>query len=366
MQIVNTNLIRERCPYIVHESSELNGTQIKKFSKPLDIINPTKYDISYEHSCIEVDVNHNAYTNEDELVKHSIIKLDSDWCIPLNNVFCFNLKNSEIIHTYSKCLQVTNINLDKCENISMDCIVFCCPWSDGFQHCTQDLIPRIVACKDWLQQNKNVSLVLPYNPHLFWWLDTFFKITNNLIFTHSPYIKASNNSVNIYTDIINPLHRCEMVPYSLYLNMNLIFKNTIDKHIIIFDRSKCDTRVINNTKLLEIVKPYANKNNLELLLIDPSNYDKNTMIKIMNECRGVIAPHGGANYNVLFMRRTEHITDKYRFFIELVANKYLHHTYHIALGSKINYKAILCKGCHYEYNLEFDDIDVIQTLDLLS
>ena len=368
MQIVNTNLIRSRYPFIVSENNdEFSGTVIKIFSKQLDIINPNKYEIIYEHSGIQVSNNHNQYENENEIVKHHIIKLNNEWCIPLNYVFC--LKNDEMLHTYSKCLSSDCINQTECMenamNIYTDCIVFCCPWSDGFQHCTQDLIPRIIACKDWLKQNIGVSLLLPYNPHLFWWLNMYINdIKNNIIFTHASYVKAYDTNINIYTDMITPLHRCEMVPYSLYLNMNIINKNVVDKYIIVFDRSKCSTRVIDNTKLLKIIQPYATKYNLELLILNPDNIDKNKLVDYMKECRGVIAPHGGANYNVLFMRRTENIIDKHRFFIELVANKYLHHTYHIALGSKINYKAILCNGSHYEYTLDFDEIDVINALNL--
>lgn len=353
--------IRERAPYISTDC-DIMKTPIKKFSKGLNLINPNAYSITYEHSSYDVPVDHNLYTIEEENTDTTIniVKLNKDWIVPLNEVYCINIKNQKLLHTYMKCHPVTDFTINNIDIFNFDCIAFCCPWSDGFQHSIQDLIPRIIGVSEWLIQNESVKIILPFNLDIFWWINKYFKkiIPNDLVFTQKQWISTSENN-SIYTVIINPLHRCEMVPYSLYCNMNIIEKNTQDKHLVVFDRSKCGTRVIDNDRLIGIIKEFTT---LPILLIDPGDYDRNQLIKIMNECKGVIAPHGGANYNVLFMRRTENMTDKHRFFIELVAAKHLHHTYHIALGAKINYKAVLCDGGHYEHNLTFNDEDIRNAL----
>lgn len=375
-QVVLSSFIKEHFPYLepINPDNIESGTPIKTFMKPLNIINPDRYPITFEHAGEVVNSDHSQYNNPNEHCIYNIVKYNNTneytWCIPLRNVFCLRRNNSnnkvDFLHIYSQCSTFNPLEMKimKPVIISTDCILFPCGWPDGFQHGTQDILPRICACIDWLNQNPDVSLLLPFNTTLMWWFDKYLnsKIKNHIIFSQHNWIIPANESVNIYTDYFSPKHRCEMLFYSLYRNINFIQMNTKDEYIIIFDRSKCSSRSVNNEKLIDLINSVSTK--YPIKVVNPDEYTQSQMVSLMKNCVGVVAPHGGANYNVLFMRRTKHTMDKTRFFIELVANTSLHHTYHIALGSYIKYKAVVCQGDHYTKELIFDDEYIKSALSL--
>jgi len=375
-EVVKTFYLKDRFPFVTDDKNESGLLKAKNSSPSLDLVlvNLNKYEITYEHCGYDVPESHKRYCDENENVTINIIKLNHEWVIPLTYTYCFKKDKSEYIHTYSDCSMLSEdyynvcINDNTCEWINNDAIVFCCQWSDGFQHSIQDLFPRICAVQRWLSENSNVDIIIPFNLDLLWFIKKYLKIKNKIIITEKFWVGINNlkNGFNLYTDVFNPLHKCEMTPFPLYRNMSIIAKEqTEDKYIVVFDRSGCDARVIDNEKLINIIQKYLlmnNINNLEIKLINPSKITREELILILKNTRGVIAPHGGANYNVLMMRRTNFVYDKKRFFIELVCNRHLHHTYHIALGSYIRYKGVLCKGGHYEKYMDFDEEDIMSAL----
>lgn len=375
-EIVWNGYIRNRYPYIITQTSKYIIPSLSKCIPQIEI----DQDISTEHCGIIFDNNHNRYSNQ-ELIGNMSVKIlkfkGKNNFAMLNNVYCINIDDDDdsklnFIHTYMRCHSDYSNNSIKIflnqdvDEIDGDFICVNCPWSDGFQHSIQDMLPRILAVTEWLHTHTDVSIVLPYNSDLMWFINNIFKekIKNRIIFTQKHIVKCKSDDCNFYNIFLDPLHRCESVPYSLYLNMELVTNITEDKYLIIFDRSNCEFRTIDNNLLINIVDMYLKQINskLEIKLIDPSIYDKKYIINLMKDCQGVIAPHGGANYNVLFMRRTHYSIDKKRFFIELITNKYMHHTYHIALGANIRYKPIICQGDHYTKEMTFSESDILNAL----
>lgn len=370
-EIIKTYYLKERSPYLLSSNNENNKTTIKNFSKELPLSNKNKLKITYEHygHCFPETHINDVFSRVDTTsnVLINIIKFNSNnnWYIETINSDCVKLDKTT--NTITRLRKTDGCHINKTiiddnsqlQEYDFDCIVFGESWCDGFQHAFQNVIPYMNAIKDWLIENPHIKIVCYNNPEYLWWNKKYLNINNDFIFTTKNYISSTKN---LYTVIQNPKNICEMVPYVLYSNLNIINQNCEDRFLVVFDRRMCDARIIDYSILFEILKHYLLYHRLELKIIDPSVYSREYLIKIMNNCRGVIAPHGGANYNVIFMRRTLNSVDKKRFFIEFVVNKGLHHTYHIALGAKINYQAILCEGEHLEKNMKFDKDEFIETL----
>jgi capsular polysaccharide biosynthesis protein len=108
----------------------------------------------------------------------------------------------------------------------------------------------------------------------------------------------------------------------------------------------------------------AKKCTCELKIINPFEISREYLEVLMVNAKGVIAPHGGANYNVLFMKREDRKKcDPNRFFIEFIAKIGGHHTYHIACAARVSYLAIPCEGNHYKKDLIVDPIMLEKSLE---
>lgn len=394
-EIVNTQFIRDRAPFLLHSEEIENHkkTSIKNFSKCLPFVNPELIDtLTFEHCGYPVDKNHNQYVNENEETTINVVLLKNfhnnsmkqQWWCTIKQADCVLFKENEdqiftsLLRTSIACYPEPNIQQelltvdinDDCKHLELheDCVVISNPWPDGFQHSLQDIVPRIVAIKDWLSKNRNVVIVCYPNLDILWWLNTYFpEIKNNILLTKSDWVTSTKK---LYTVVQNPSHRCEMVPFGLYTNMNIIAPKTCgNKYLVIFDRFGCDFRNINSQEIINVLNEtnFLEKNGLELLIINPTDYDRGKLIKILHNTMGVIAAHGGANYNVLFMRRELYRIDKQRFFIEFVTQECMHHLYHIALGARLKYYPIICEGSnHYKKEMAFKKDDLRRSLELLN
>lgn len=361
--------VNNKHPFVSENSKQ--SQSIAKFTRELPVVNPMRR--TFEHCGHPFTATHLSESyhpslcNSNQHVSINIIQFNNpnDWYINIYNGLCvrecITSSTKQYMHTSLACHPIHDVEHEK-QILNIDCVVIAAPWSDGFQHCTQDLLPRIVAIQDWLIENPNITLVCFKNHDLMWWLTTYFpQIKNNILFTTKPMITSTGK---LYTVVQNPLHRCEMVPYGLYLNMNLTYTTGQDKHIVIFDRSRLQTRAIDSYKLANLIAEKVISHGYDIKIIDPSEISRSSLIKIMQNTKGVIAPHGGANYNVLFMRRTKKYQDLHRFFIEFITEFNSHHTYHIALGSNINYKAIICANSdHYKKEMVVDDQLVLNVLE---
>lgn len=362
VKIVHTWKIRNNRPPFLSDAPELKGTKIKDFVVRHSEL-PTVCKDEIKECVTEHQLRYcQTEISEEQLntpLEFHILQYPSlDFVVGVNLFYTVHIPSVEFLsHTLCNFEHPDTRKIPLVRKVDTDCIVFGHHWSDGFQHGTQDIFPYIASCADWLIEHPEVTIVMPKNPDVVWWLNReglFGKLQNNIIMMDYGYVTSTKK---LYGITITPGQLCEFTPWGMfrYSPAKLHGELPKDKYLIYFCREGTLARApVNKSEIIEVLEEYCLDKKLELKVVNPSVVGREGIERMCINAKGVVAPHGGANYNVLFMKRNskeQKNIDKGRFFIEFVAKEGCHHTYHIALAARVNYLAIPCNGGHYTKNM---------------
>lgn len=178
---------------------------------------------------------------------------------------------------------------------------------DTWQHTMQDVLPMIYFGRDLLRKNPDISVLLyelksQGEKEIVDFLFKALGIKNEKVFI--PYLverklKAKNLYI-MHTDTITP---CFWWPNFFYQGINRFLEdrqNNARNNVILIRRFN-SRRVVNHDRLLLIARKYCDINNLNLIDFCAEMYPNfHDRVKIFQNAHTVIAPHGGANYHLLF------------------------------------------------------------------
>ena len=368
--------LRTRPPFLT-SNPKLSGSKQKNFfitAQTLPSLFPEEMSESFgEHGMKCVNSSHVTDKYLEQPMEFHILELSPEFCVGVDKLYITHMPTREYLgHTLCREEVTESRYINKLTILDTDCIVFGHHWGDGFQHGTQDIFPKLFTSKFWLSENPHISIVIPKNLDILWWMKRegmFSSLKNNIIMIDTGHVTSTKK---LYGSTITPGQVCEFTPWSMisYSACKTTKIPPINKYLIYLCREGTSMRVpTNKSDITKCLLEYCEKEGLEYLCINPSDMSREQLEVKMINARGVVAPHGGANYNVLFMKRSKYDrdgnekgkkdVDPKRFFIECVVKNGCHHTYHIALAARVGYLAIPCEGNHYEKDM-FVNIDMLK------
>lgn len=231
--------------------------------------------------------------------------------------------------------------------------------SSYWQHFIQDTIPFIALFYDFLKENPNISIIM--SPPSF----DYFKIFINSLCLSNKIILVSENTIlkttgKIYFSNIHTTRELYLseYPMSLYKNsMPLItssissffsFKNEQTKLIYISRKNDSMRQIGNEEDLCEVIKNFAQERKLEYTYLNSKETSISDKILLFNQAKIVIAPHGGANFNVIFCQPDVSL-------LEICFGKCLHSIYPLAKSIGLNYFMHVERDYgHFDNNIKVD------------
>lgn len=227
----------------------------------------------------------------------------------------------------------------------------------SWQHFTQDCMPMLVFALDFLKQNPDIDLLV-YEPHTwsqetFFELMSYFNLENQVIFI--PY--GFDFYVNVKT--LYNFESESTIPTWwwnnwFYEEANRYFSTSKENTNVILIERPHSRAIQNMDEVEDLLKEYANANNLSFYKINPSNLEPRDLFSIFNKAHTIISPHGGANYNILFCNSNVK-------FVELCFTNCMYTLYNIASSIKCKYYIIPSDG-HNNTQSFYVDINKIKQI----
>jgi capsular polysaccharide biosynthesis protein len=69
---------------------------------------------------------------------------------------------------------------------------------------------------------------------------------------------------------------------------------------VIYNRRNHARKIINENDLLLVLEEYTKANNLNLIVFEAEKFSIQERFEIYKNAHTIVAPHGGANYNIIF------------------------------------------------------------------
>ena len=328
-----------KLPFCIENDKKLliNEVNSEHHSRPFRYGEDTVPECQFEYGVLEVGEGITVHTDKNFLV-------DFDNKVYTDS-YCFKDMELPVINN------VLNINDSDSDNVG----VFVVGAGAGslFQHFLQDVLPLIMGAYQFLKQNPNIPIICSNCPFAVHCINNLLGLTNQ--------VRPINNwitSKKMFVPWITPFYRGEYLPFPLLekasIQMSIINK---PKYLILISRRNCVSRhVSNEINVFKMVFKESKKRGLEPFLYIPSKYTEETR-QIFSQAGGIIAPHGGGNYNILF---TPHRQKKV-FFIEVLTKNDLHTCWGTALAAGMDYYPLIGEGHHSKRDL-LAPLDNIQTV----
>lgn len=238
-------------------------------------------------------------------------------------------------------------------------------WS--WQHFIQDTLHYVAFARDFLQKNPDINIVFEKPREDFKCLEFIMKN----IFGLSNKIIYLNPNVGKRKIFFNKLYCCEMKPNILYscppylrrLTHNYIMNfsrkyESNEKYLTYLTRRNCSMRKVRNEdQLIICLKKYANIKGLKLNIVDTTQQNFEDIFKIIYNSKIIIAPHGGANFNIYWAQQNT-------IFIEFGFIKQLETVMNIARS--IGLKYYLFPNNQITHGQKEFDVDLLSLNELIS
>ena len=172
-----------------------------------------------------------------------------------------------------------------------------------WQHFVQDILPILIFNKELLNKEEDIILLI-YNELNINIINFFLEKLEikNRIFS-IPY-KSENiiHTKNLYNFECNEGLPCWWWNFFFYkkINNKLLENQKIEKKNVIYNkRYNCRT-FFNEKEVIMCLKNYCEKNNLNFIEFDSNIFSISETFDIFKNAHTIVAPHGGANYNIIF------------------------------------------------------------------
>lgn len=174
---------------------------------------------------------------------------------------------------------------------------------NSWQHFIQDVLPIIYFAKDLLISNQDISILLydGVERNIVNFVFEKLNITNDLIFIpyKSNVVAKVDTLLNFESNTQVPT---QWWPLFLYkeINNTLLNNETTTRKNIIYNKRSNSRQVSNEAEVLTCLQEYADINNLNLIEFQAERYSIQERFEIFKNAHTIVAPHGGANYNIIF------------------------------------------------------------------
>ena len=205
--------------------------------------------------------------------------------------------------------------------------------AESFQHFISDVLPLLLPFRNFLQRNTDIIIGLPESSRgdvhrlLLDWVG----IQNEIVFLGSnPYFVNE-----LFTITADPKNYVYAVPSSLIYELasQLRLNKSPQNKIALLYRNQRTRNIANFDEIKSWLKIFCRNIGYELLIIDTNKLDITVVRNLLSECKILLSPHGGACYNVLFLRKDS-------LFVEFIPTKNTNTVEYFARSSGINYLPI--------------------------
>jgi hypothetical protein len=176
--------------------------------------------------------------------------------------------------------------------------------SNSFQHFMQDCLPIIAKTKKFLLDNPEIPILIPK-------ANSSFK-NRNFILDQIGVVNKIIETDQIRSLKIRFLYFWNFSPYNCQYCLPPIFYKTLrqsiinrnllvqNRAIVLLIRSEKMRKFKNQIEIIECLQVLAKLNRLELLIVDTSIEDINSVSKKIKQALIIIGIHGGNTYNTIF------------------------------------------------------------------
>lgn len=230
-----------------------------------------------------------------------------------------------------------------------------CSWS--WQHFIQDSLHYIAFCKDFLDKNNNIPIVLETSRNDFQSKEFIIKQIFNI---KNPIIYLDYKTPKIY--YFKELYLCEFSPNDKLFSVSpclrrLVHNNIMNyyknkendnKNLIYITRKDCKVRKVKNEELLiKMLQEYCKKQKLNFIVLNTSKTHYKEVFDLFYNSNIVISPHGGANFHIYWCKKTT-------LFIEFGFIQQMHTVCHIAQSIGLKYYLFPIISGHNDVFFEVD------------
>lgn len=208
-----------------------------------------------------------------------------------------------------------------------------------WSHFIQDNLPILIFARDILIQDESIDLLM-YRPEH----DTFEEIMKRLqIKNRVHFIDYSSkyyiNVKELYFFSCNSYMPTYWWNNWFYKEINKLItsKNKEDKKNLILNKRTKDRQIFNHDQLSDFLRSYASKNDLNFIEFYHEDFSPSDRFSLFENAKIVIAPHGAANYHVIFC-------DEGTKFIEICFCDCMYTLYNIASSLNLDYYIIPSHG----------------------
>jgi len=227
-----------------------------------------------------------------------------------------------------------------------------------WQHIIQDILPIIVFNHNILKNDPEINvLVYEYrqNQKIYDFIFNRLSLKNKLISV--PYLSKSIINVeefyNLECNIDIPTQWWPLFFYeeiNAKLNENIDFKN---KNVI-YNKRNFSRKFLNENEVINCLREYANNENLQFILFESEKYSLPETQEIFRNAHTIIAPHGGANYNIIFSNSKTK-------FVEYVFTDTMYTLCNLAGGIGLNYYLVPNSGNNHTHGINVN-IDKLKNI----
>lgn len=213
--------------------------------------------------------------------------------------------------------------------------------SDTFQHFIIDLLPILFACRAFLIANPKIPILLLAPNKEFLERNFYFDLLglkNEIIDIHNDeYV----NCETMYFIDFKP-HRAQYLNHTpswnafanyLATNKTNIKLEDNQKNLIFIKRKALNRNVINECEIISFCHKFASMNNLNFEVLDPSNFSRIQILKLMQNTQIAVSVHGGQGLNLLGLAPNS-------IFIEFIPTEQTDTLGYVAHALKLKYLAI--------------------------
>ena len=332
------------------EAELVSNTKIKFLNENEDLINSAKTKI---HSGRIISI-HDLYYNKS--YKTNITQM---YINTYENI-SFNIIDNNIVNTEWPSVIGSNIiNIKQYSNpqdIELLPITFI--WSQSWQHFMQDNLPILCYVLPFLKENPQITILLRNVNFDINYIISLLNISNKIIFSNSNNFTCKK----LYHIHFSPNATIYWWPPILFKNCNNIICNqeSIQNKLVYITRNNVNTRRISNeNEVVIFLKQKAQELNLEFIYFQHNNFTMQQRHALFNEAKIVVAPHGGANYHIIFCKPKT-------LFIEICFINLMHCLANIALSIDLNYWILPVLGHQNSLgtNVSIDNLNKILTKSL--
>lgn len=245
-------------------------------------------------------------------------------------------------------------------------ILLCYEWTDSWQHFMQDLVPIIVSAKDFLSRNIFYPIIVKAGPYV--------QLIKELLYVENPILQIAhkNEYINRVSRIVytfepesstepNTVSNSRKPEY--YKEANKIIRRAIREkfpsvehvqsefYILYLSREGCSSRRVRQDAEIRCLSSA-----IKVFNLNENKLDIWDTFKLFYNAGAIIAPHGGAIYNILACRPNIPI-------IEFFSGTNYINIEHIVSGVPFQYYPVICDSLLSHDQKEYDvDIEYVKKI----